>query len=161
MSHLAQDASQVSSNVPAEPVPVAFLSRTSTLLLQDPAASLRRQAREVQEKLPPGWFISAWFWDIESGGLDIEQRGHGTAHQAVDVGLPRDGGLAAVTDSSSDSANWKPSAPRLTTGWPPWTGLLARRTNRACWTRCPCSAMPCPGSLSASRPGCSKRSAWR
>ena len=69
------------SSAPAEPVPVAFLGRTSTLLLQDPAASLRRQAREVQQKLPPGWFISAWFWDIESGGLDLEQRGHGTAHQ--------------------------------------------------------------------------------
>jgi site-specific DNA recombinase len=89
-------AAQVTSTAPAEPVPVAFLGRTSTLLLQDPAASLRRQAREVQDKLPPGWFISAWFWDIESGGLDIEDRGHGTAHQAVDVGLPRDGGLATL-----------------------------------------------------------------
>src|SRR6266702_30007 len=50
----------------------------------------------MQAKLPPGWFIAAWFWDIESGGLDLEQRGHGTAHQALDVGLPRDGGLAAL-----------------------------------------------------------------
>jgi len=98
---MSQPALQATGSAPAEPVPVAFLGRTSTLLLQDPAAllqdpaaSLRRQAREVQEKLPPGWFIAAWFWDIESGGLDIEQRGHGTAHQAVDVGLPRDGGLA-------------------------------------------------------------------
>ena len=80
---------------PAEPVPVAFLGRTSTLVMQDPAASLRRQVREVQAKLPPGWFIAAWFWDIESGGLDIEQRGHGTAHeQFPDIGIPRDGGLA-------------------------------------------------------------------
>ena len=47
-------AAQVTSTAPAEPVPVAFLGRTSTLLLQDPAASLRRQAREVQAKLPPG-----------------------------------------------------------------------------------------------------------
>ena len=47
-------AQQVTSSAPAEPVPVAFLGRTSTLLLQDPAASLRRQAREVQAKLPPG-----------------------------------------------------------------------------------------------------------
>jgi site-specific DNA recombinase len=93
---MGQPALQVTSTAPAEPVPVAFLGRTSTLLLQDPAASLRRQAREVQEKLPPGWFIGAWFWDIESGGLDLEQRGHGDAHQAVNVGLPRDGGLAAL-----------------------------------------------------------------
>ena len=77
---MSQPAPQATRSAPAEPVPVAFLGRTSTLLLQDPAASLRRQAREVQQKLPPGWFIAAWFWDIESGGLDLEQRGHGTAH---------------------------------------------------------------------------------
>jgi site-specific DNA recombinase len=95
-SAMSQPAPHVTSSAPAEPVPVAFLGRTSTLLLQEPAASLRRQAREVQAKLPPGWFIAAWFWDIESGGLDLEQRGHGTGHQAVDVDLPRDGGLAAL-----------------------------------------------------------------
>ena len=48
----------------------------------------------MQEKAPPGSFIAAWFWDIESGGLDIEQRGHGTAHERFDVGIPRDGGIA-------------------------------------------------------------------
>jgi site-specific DNA recombinase len=79
---------------PAEPVPVAFTGRTSTLGLQDPVASLRRQARECQAKLPAGWFIAAWYWDIESGGLDIEQRGHSATWQQVDVGIPRDGGLA-------------------------------------------------------------------
>src|SRR5579859_6726666 len=104
MSHPAPGAPQVSSNVPAEPVPVAFLGRTSTLLLQDPAASLRRQAREVQAKLPPGWFIAAWFWDIESGGLDLEARGHGTAHETVDVALPRDGGLAALLAEAASPA---------------------------------------------------------
>jgi len=63
---MSQPAPQAQvTSTPAEPVPVAFLGRTSTLLLQDPAASLRRQARQVQEKLPPGWFIAAWFWDIE------------------------------------------------------------------------------------------------
>src|SRR5215831_12821438 len=91
-SAMSQPAPQATGSAPAEPVPVAFLGRTSTLLLQDPAASLRRQAREVQAKLPPGWFIAAWYWDVESGGLDLEQRGHGDAHQAVNVGLPRDGG---------------------------------------------------------------------
>ena len=102
---MSQPAAQSpASSAPAEPVPVAFLGRTSTLLLQDPAASLRRQAREVQAKLPPGWFIAVWFWDIESGGLDIEQRGHGTAHQGVDVGLPRDGGLAALLAEAAGPA---------------------------------------------------------
>ena len=57
---------------PGEPVPVAFVGRTSTLELQDPVASLRRQVRSCQAACPPGWFIAAWYWDIESGGLDLE-----------------------------------------------------------------------------------------
>src|SRR6266851_5386312 len=80
--------------VSAAPLPLAFLGRTSTLVVQDPVSSMRRQLRSVQEKAPPGSFIAAWFWDIESGGLDIEQRGHGSAHEKFDVGIPRDGGLA-------------------------------------------------------------------
>jgi hypothetical protein len=39
---------------PAEPVPVAILARTSTLVLQDPLASLRRQIRSCAGWLPPG-----------------------------------------------------------------------------------------------------------
>jgi site-specific DNA recombinase len=91
------------STGPAEPVPVAFIGRTSTLVLQDPAASLRRQARECQAKLPQGWYIAAWFWDIESGGLPTEARGHGDAHeQFTGIGLPRDGGLAdLLTEAAS------------------------------------------------------------
>ena len=57
------------------PVPVAFLGRTSTLVLQNPRASLRRQVRATQEKLPPGFWIAAYFWDIESGGLDSRTGG--------------------------------------------------------------------------------------
>ncbi len=34
--------------VPAEPVPVAFIGRTSTLTLQDPRASLNRQLRAAR-----------------------------------------------------------------------------------------------------------------
>ncbi len=40
--------------VTAEPVPVAILARTSTLLLQDPVASVRRQIRSCTQWLPPG-----------------------------------------------------------------------------------------------------------
>jgi site-specific DNA recombinase len=75
-------------------VPVAFLGRTPTLVLQNPRASLRRQVRATEEKLPPGFWIAAHFWDIESGGLDIEERGHSDSWEKADTGLPRDGGLA-------------------------------------------------------------------
>ena len=81
--------------VTAEPVPVAFIGRTSTLALQDPRASLRRQLRSAQGWLPPGWFIAAVYWDIESGGLDLEHRSQGQDWQEfTDAGLPRDGGMA-------------------------------------------------------------------
>ncbi len=57
--------------VSTAPLPLAFLGRTSTLVVQDPVSSMRRQLRSVQEKAPPGSFIAAYFWDIESGGLDL------------------------------------------------------------------------------------------
>ena len=89
----------------AEPVPVAFLGRTSTLEMQDPRASLSRQIRAARAWLPPGWFITAWYWDIESGGLDLDQRGRGTAWQAVTgVGIPRDGGLADLLAEAGSGA---------------------------------------------------------
>ena len=59
---------------PGEPVPVAFVGRTSTLELQNPVASLRRQVRASTAALPPGWFIAAWYWDVESGGIDLRAR---------------------------------------------------------------------------------------
>ena len=80
---------------PGEPVPVAFLGRTSTLEMQDPRASLSRQIRAARAWLPPGWFITAWYWDVESGGLDLEARGRGQPPGAPCAGdIPRDGGMA-------------------------------------------------------------------
>ncbi|HET9975415.1 MAG TPA: recombinase family protein, partial [Streptosporangiaceae bacterium] len=76
-------------------MPVAFLGRTSTLEMQDPRASLSRQLRSCRAWLPEGWFIAAYYWDIESGALDLEARGRGTSWQAfAGPDLPRDGGLA-------------------------------------------------------------------
>ena len=80
---------------PAEPVPVAMLGRTSTLELQDPYGSITRQITSAREWLPDGFYLAAYYWDIESGGLDLEKRGRAGNHQPfVDKGLPRDGGLA-------------------------------------------------------------------
>jgi site-specific DNA recombinase len=88
-------AARPAAGGPAEPVPVAFCGRTSTLELQDPVASIRRQIRSSQAWLPPGWFIAAWYWDVESGGLDLEARSHGEAYKRfAAAGIPRDGGMA-------------------------------------------------------------------
>jgi len=80
---------------PAELVPVAFLGRTSTTEMQDPRASLRRQVRAARDALPAGFTIVAWYWDIESGALDLKDRSQGQAwRQFADIGIPRDGGVA-------------------------------------------------------------------
>src|ERR1700761_8272854 len=86
--------SAVATAGPAEVVPVAFIGRTSTLM-QDPVASLRRQVRKSQAWLPAGFKIVAWYWDVESGGLDLEARSQGSNWQAAaGSGIPRDGGMA-------------------------------------------------------------------
>jgi DNA invertase Pin-like site-specific DNA recombinase len=91
--------------VPAEPVPVAFIGRTSTLALQDPRASLNRQLRSARQWLPPGWFLAAIYWDIESGGLDLEHRSQGEAYKEfTDAGLPRDGGMADLLAEAASPA---------------------------------------------------------
>jgi site-specific DNA recombinase len=79
----------------AEPVGVAVLTRTSTLELQDPVASWRRQVRAASEWLPPGWYVAGIFSDVESGGIDLEDRSQGEAYKVLtDAGCPRDGGVA-------------------------------------------------------------------
>ena len=91
--------------VPAEPVPVAFVGRTSTLALQDPRASLNRQLRAARQWLPAGWFLAAVYWDIESGGIDLEHRSQGDAYKEfTDAGLPRDGGMADLLREAASPA---------------------------------------------------------
>ena len=90
---------------PAEPVPVAILARTSTLLLRDPMASLRRQIRSCNEWLPAGWRVTACYWDVESGGIDLDQRGHSEAWRPfAEAGIPRDGGIADLISEAKSPA---------------------------------------------------------
>ena len=91
--------------VTAEPVPVAFVGRTSTLALQDPRASLNRQLRAARNWLPAGWFIAAVYWDIESGGIDLEARSQGDGWRAfAGPDLPRDGGMADLLREAASPA---------------------------------------------------------
>ena len=55
-------------------VAMAFIGRTSTATAQDPVASLHKQMRRAEERLPDGFYISRWYWDIESGGTDLDER---------------------------------------------------------------------------------------
>ena len=75
-------------------VPVAVFLRTSTRDLQDPTLSLPRQLDNCRKVLPPGFVIVAFFYDVESSRKDLDQRGLGNAHEAFNIPIPRDGGLA-------------------------------------------------------------------
>ncbi len=89
----------------AEPVPVAVVARTSTLGLQDPVASVRRQLRACEAWLPPGWFIAAVYSDVESGATDLDARSQGDAWRVLtDAGLPRDGGMADLLSEAASPA---------------------------------------------------------
>jgi site-specific DNA recombinase len=76
-------------------VPLAFVGRTSTSTIQNPVESLSRQLRRAQERLPQGFYIARHYWDIESGGTDLDARSQFDVWQKfADAGIPRDGGMA-------------------------------------------------------------------
>ena len=121
-------AGRGASPAPAEPapVPVAFVGRTSTLALQDPRASLSRQLRAARDWLPAGWFIAAVYWDIESGGIDLEARSQGEAwKEFTDAGMPRDGAWPTC---------W-PRPPHRRQGSPPWCARTSSGPAGTCSTR--------------------------
>jgi site-specific DNA recombinase len=77
------------------PVGVAFIGRTSTGTLQDPVVSLARQYRAAAERLPGGMCIVRSYWDVESGGIELDARSQTDLwREFADAGIPRDGGMA-------------------------------------------------------------------
>jgi DNA invertase Pin-like site-specific DNA recombinase len=69
-------------------------------------ASYRRQLRSIQGWLPAGWYIAAVFADVESGGLDLEDRSRTGSWQVLTgAGLQRDGGIA---DMLAEAASPEP-----------------------------------------------------
>ena len=65
--------------------------------MQDPVESLSKQLRLSRERLPEGFVITRYYWDVESGGTDLDQRSQtGTWQQFAAAGIPRDGGMAEL-----------------------------------------------------------------
>ena len=88
--------------VATQPVAVAALTRTSTLDLQNPVASARRQLRAISDWLPAGWYLAAVYSDVESGATDLDGRSQGEAWRILtDAGLPRDGGMANLLEEAA------------------------------------------------------------
>ena len=55
-------------------VPMTFIGRTSTATMQDPVESLGKQLRLSRDRLPEGFVITRYYWDVESGGTDLDRR---------------------------------------------------------------------------------------
>ncbi|WP_275294602.1 recombinase family protein [Amycolatopsis sp. La24] len=75
-------------------VRVAVLGRTSTEDQQDPRQSLIRQVGNCRTALPESWVIVAHFYDVESGRMELDQRGRGENYERFDIPIARDGGIA-------------------------------------------------------------------
>jgi DNA invertase Pin-like site-specific DNA recombinase len=82
-------------------VPVAFAARVSDEDNQDPTLSIPRQLARCRHALPDGFVIVAHFYDVESGRMDMEARGHGHGHEQFDIPVPRDGGVADLLAEAS------------------------------------------------------------
>ena len=62
---------------------------------------MRRQVRKSHAWLPPGCQIVAYYWDVESGGDDLEDRGRKDTWQvAAAAGIPRDGGISDLLNQA-------------------------------------------------------------
>ena len=92
------------STAPVGTVAVAFAGRTSTTTMQDPVESLLRQVRVSRERLPDELVITRYYWDVESGGTELDRRSQaGTWRKFTDAGIPRDGGMADLRAAISDA----------------------------------------------------------
>ena len=82
-------------------VRVAFLGRTSTEDQQDPRQSLQRQLGNCKTALPESWVIVTHFYDVESGRMELEARGHGQGYDRFDIPIARDGGIADLLSEAA------------------------------------------------------------
>lgn len=78
----------------AKELRVAWVGRTSTEDHQDPRQSLLRQLERSKFAMPPAWVIACHFYDVESGRMELEQRGQGTGYERFDIPIARAGGIA-------------------------------------------------------------------
>ncbi|USX56226.1 recombinase family protein [Lentzea sp. HUAS12] len=85
-------------------VRVAWIGRTSTHDRQDPRQSLMRQLDRCRGAVPAAWVIVCHFYDVESGRMELDQRGHGTGYEKFDIPIARDGGIADLLDESQHSS---------------------------------------------------------
>jgi hypothetical protein len=88
------------ATISTRPPRTAFLGRCSTKDNQDPRSSIAGQLAETSTLLEPGEAFTAYFWDVESGMLGLDERSQGTADDYARLGVPvpRDGGLRELLE---------------------------------------------------------------
>jgi hypothetical protein len=82
------------SAVATAPVPVAWYGRVAAA--EEADLMLTRQLGAAQRAVSPKYTVVATFYDIGSGLLTPQERDRCIPHGAVELSLPRDGGLAAL-----------------------------------------------------------------
>ncbi|MFI7643367.1 recombinase family protein [Nonomuraea sp. NPDC049400] len=82
------------------PPRTAFVGRCSTKDNQDPRSSIAGQVAEASALLAPGEEFTAYFWDVESGMLGLDERSQASAEDYARLGVPvpRDGGLRELLE---------------------------------------------------------------
>lgn len=80
----------------------AFMGRCSTKDNQNPVSSIMGQADEARTLLNNGEEFVGYFYDVESGMLELDARGLGTddEYAALGIPLPRAGGLPDLLEAA-------------------------------------------------------------
>lgn len=102
--HPPIDLSDLPGYAPAQRRHVSgFVGRVSTKDNQDPQSSLARQVSAASALLDDGESFVGHWWDVESGMLPPDLRGLGDAdaYAALNVAVPRDGGLAELREHAA------------------------------------------------------------
>ncbi|UUV32350.1 recombinase family protein [Amycolatopsis roodepoortensis] len=90
------------AQAPHRPRRAVFVGRVSTKDNQNPATSIPRQVLYSSARLESNEEFAAYFWDVESGMLPPRLRGLGSQemYKALDVPVPRDGGLQDLVEQA-------------------------------------------------------------
>src|SRR3954451_25342426 len=83
-------------------VRVAGPGRTSTEEQQDPRQSLIRQIGACRTALPESWVVVGHFYNVETGGMALTERGRATdVHEKFGTPFPRDGGITDLLEEAA------------------------------------------------------------
>ncbi len=60
-----------------------------------------RQLHSCKTAIPESWVVVAHFYDIESGRMELDARGHKSNYERFDIPISRDGGISDLLDEAT------------------------------------------------------------